>query len=215
MARGLPLGLVVGMFGVVFGALAAATPPVGAVPAVVMSAITFAGSAQFAAVSVLAEGGQTLAAAAAAVLLNLRYVPIGVSVAPYLRGAWWRRLFVAQLIVDESWAVASRPGGRYDIPVLAGVGVVLWLAWLGGTVLGVLGGRALGDPAALGLDAAFPALFLALLATHLRGRRAMLAAAAGGLLALALVPFAAPGVPIVAAGLAALLGLRSSSEPGP
>jgi predicted branched-subunit amino acid permease len=201
------------MFGVVFGALAAAMQPVGAIPAVVMSAITFAGSAQFAAVSVLAEGGQTLAAAAAAVLLNLRYVPIGVSVAPYLLGAWWRRLLVSQLIVDESWAVASRPGGRYDIPVLAGVGVVLWLAWVGGTVIGVIGGRALGDPAALGLDAAFPALFLALLAAHLRGRRSMLAAAAGGLLALALVPFAPPGVPIVAAGFAALLGLRSSPEP--
>jgi len=211
-ARGLPLALVVGMFGVVFGALAIATEPMGAIPAVVMSVITFAGSAQFAAVSVLAEGGQTLPAAAAAVMLNLRYVPIGVTVAPYLRGAWWRRLLVSQLIVDESWAVAARPGGRYDIPVLAGVGVVLWLAWVGGTVVGVVGGRALGDPAALGLDAAFPALFLALLATHLRGRRSMLAAAAGGLLALALVPFVPPGVPIVAAGLAALLGLRTAPE---
>jgi predicted branched-subunit amino acid permease len=201
------------MFGVVFGALAAATDSVGPVPAVVMSAVTFAGSAQFAAVSVLAEGGQTLPAAAAAVMLNLRYVPIGATVAPYLRGAWWRRLVISQLIVDESWAVASRPGGRYDIPVLAGVGVALWLAWVGGTVIGVVGGRALGDPAALGLDAAFPALFLALIASHLRGRRSMLAAAAGGLLALVLVPFVPPGVPIVAAGLAALLGLRTSGEP--
>ncbi len=213
--RGLPLALVVGMFGVVFGALAAATQPMGAVPAVVMSAIAFAGSAQFAAVSVLAEGGQALPAAAAAVLLNLRYVPIGVTVAPYLRGAWWRRLLVSQLIVDESWAVASRPGGRYDIPVLIGVGVVLWLAWLGGTVLGVVAGRALGDPAALGLDAAFPALFLALLAAHLRGRLSLIAAALGAVVALALVPFTPPGVPIVAAGLVALIGLRAIREPEP
>jgi predicted branched-subunit amino acid permease len=212
-ARGLPLALVVGMFGVVFGALAAATDRVGAVPAVAMSVITFAGSAQFAAVSVLSEGGQTLPAAAAAIMLNLRYVPIGVTVAPYLRGAWWRRLLVSQLIVDESWAVASRAGGRYDIPVLAGVGVVLWLAWVGGTVIGVVGGRALGDPAALGLDAAFPALFLALLAAHLRGRRSVVAAVMGGGLALVLVPFVPPGVPIVAAGLAALLGLLPSREP--
>ena len=212
-ARGLPLALVVGMFGVVFGALAAATDAVGPLPAVVMSAITFAGSAQFAAVSVLAEGGQTLPAAAAAILLNLRYVPIGATVAPYLRGPWWRRLMTAQLIVDESWAVASRPGGRYDIAVLVGVGVVLWVAWLVGTIIGVVGGRALGDPAALGLDAAFPALFLALLASHLHGRRSVLAAAAGGLLALVLVPFVPPGVPIVAAGLAALLGLRAPGEP--
>jgi predicted branched-subunit amino acid permease len=214
-ARGLPLALVVGMFGVVFGALAAATEPMGAVPAVAMSVLTFAGSAQFAAVSVLAEGGQALPAAAAAVLLNLRYVPIGVTVAPYLRGPWWRRLVVSQLIVDESWAVASRSGGRYDISVLIGVGVVLWVAWVGGTVIGVVGGRALGDPAALGLDAAFPALFLALLATHLSGRLSLVAAVAGATVALALVPFTPPGVPIVAAALAALVGIGARHEPEP
>jgi predicted branched-subunit amino acid permease len=93
------------------------------------------------------------------------------------------------------------------------VGVVLWVAWVGGTVIGVVGGRALGDPAALGLDAAFPALFLALLATHMRGRLSLVAAGAGATVALALVPFAPPGVPIVAAGLAALVGLGARRDP--
>lgn len=215
VSRGLPLALVVGMFGMVFGALATATDPIGPLPAVVMSMTTFAGSAQFAAVSILAEGGQTLTAAVAAMLLNLRYVPIGITVAPFLRGAWWRRLSVAQLMVDESWAVSSWPGGRFDIPVLVGAGVVLWLAWVSGTALGVLGGRALGDPTALGLDAAFPALFLALLAGQLRGRRSLAVAVLGGGLALALVPFTPPGIPILAAGLAALLGLHAPAERRP
>ena len=96
-------------------------------------------------------------------MLNARYVPIGVSVAPFLRGGPLRRFLTAQLVVDESWAIASRGDGRFDRHRLVGAGVVLWLAWVAGTVIGVLGGEALGDPMALGLDAAFPALFLALL----------------------------------------------------
>jgi 4-azaleucine resistance transporter AzlC len=205
--RAAPFAVAVGLFGIVFGALAAATGPMGALPAVVMSATTFAGSAQFAAVSILAGGGQPLTAIVAAVLLNLRYAPIGVSVAPSLRGAWWRRLLISQLLVDESWAIAADRSGRFKIRVLIGAGVVLWLAWVAGTVLGVVGGEALGDPNRLGLDAAFPALFLALLAPQVRSRRALAAAAIGAGLSLVLVPFTPAGVPIVAASAAALLGL--------
>jgi predicted branched-subunit amino acid permease len=89
-----------------------------------------------------------------------------------------------------------------------GAGVVLWLAWVGGTVIGVIGGEALGDPAALGLDAAFPALFLALLWPQLSSRRAVAAALLGAGIAVALVPFAPAGVPIIAAATAALVGWR-------
>ena len=85
--------------------------------------------------------------------------------------------------------------------------MILWLAWVAGTIIGVVGGEALGDPAALGLDAAFPALFLALLVMQLDSRRAVTAALLGGAIALALVPFTPPGVPIIAAAAAALIGL--------
>jgi 4-azaleucine resistance transporter AzlC len=202
----LPLAVAVGLFGVSFGVLADAEAGMGATATVAMSITTFGGSAQFAAASVLAGGGPPVAAIVAAVLLNLRYLPIGISVASAIRGSWLRRLLTAQVVVDESWAIAARGGGRFSTNLLLGAGITLWLAWVGGTVVGVIGGAALGDPAALGLDAAFPALFLALLVGQLRSRTAAGVAAAGALVSLALVPFVPPGVPIVAAGLTALVG---------
>ena len=202
-----PLAIAVGLFGVSFGVLSTSTGGMGALPAIVMSATTFAGSAQFAAAAIVGGAGQPVAAIAAALLLNTRYLPIGVSVAPYLPGGPLRRFLQAQLVVDESWAIAASGDGRFDAHRLIGAGVVLWLAWVAGTVVGVIGGEALGDPAALGLDAAFPALFLALLVPQLGGRRAAIAAACGALIALALVPITPAGVPIIAAAAAALIGL--------
>ncbi len=92
--------------------------------------------------------------------------------------------------------------------MLIGAGMVLYTSWVGGTAVGAIGGEALGDPASLGLDAAFPALFLALLIPQLRGRRSVQAAVLGATIALVLTPVAPAGVPIVAAGAACLLGLR-------
>jgi 4-azaleucine resistance transporter AzlC len=202
-----PLGIAVGLFGVSFGVLSATSGGMGALPAIVMSATTFAGSAQFAAASVLSSGGQPLAAIAAALLLNARYLPIGVSVAPYLTGGPVRRFLQAQLVVDESWAIAAQGEGRFDSSRLVGAGIVLWLCWVGGTIIGAIGGEALGDPTVLGLDAAFPALFLALLVGQLGSRLAVVAALLGAGIAVLLVPFTPPGVPIIAAALAALIGL--------
>ncbi len=205
-----PLAVAVGIFGVSFGVLGVSAGGMGALPALVMSVTTFAGSAQFAAASVLAGGGGPVAAITAAVLLNLRYGPIGVSVARFLPRDRWRRLAASQLVVDESWAIASRGDGRYDPHRLLGAGVLLYAVWVGGTLMGVIGGEALGDPETLGLDAAFPALFLALLVGQLRGRGTVpvLVALLGAAIAIALIPVAPPGVPIIAAALAALVGLR-------
>ena len=203
----LPLAVAVGLFGVSFGVLSASSGGMGLLPALVMSATTFAGSAQFAVASVLGSGGSPAAAVAAALLLNARYLPIGISVARFLTGPTPIRFLKSQLVVDESWAIASQGGGRFDAGRLIGAGLVLWMAWVGGTLIGAVGGEALGDPAALGLDAAFPALFLALLVTQLRSRQAVLAAVLGAAVSLALVPFAPPGVPIVAAAAGALIGL--------
>jgi 4-azaleucine resistance transporter AzlC len=200
-----PLAVAVVAFGASFGILAR-DAGMGVVAPIVMSLTTFAGSAQFAVASVLESGGALAAAIVAAVLLNLRYVAIGVSVAPALRGPAPRRVAEAQLAVDESWAVASRRG-RVDRGRLLGAGCVLMASWLAGTVAGTLGGSALGDPADYGLDAMFPALFLALLVNQLDGRRARVAALAGGLIALALTPVAPPGLPIVAAALGAVIAL--------
>jgi 4-azaleucine resistance transporter AzlC len=200
-----PIAIAVLAFGATFGVLARAAE-MGIAAPLVMSATTFAGSAQFAAVSILGAAGGSAAAIAAALLLNARYVPIGVSVAPGFSGGTLRRLLGAQLVVDESWAIASRR--NFDFRVLAGAGLVLYLAWNAGTAIGVLGGGALGDPLRLGLDAAFPALFLALLVPQVRTTQALAAALLAAAIALALIPFAAPGIPIVAASVACLLGWR-------
>jgi predicted branched-subunit amino acid permease len=184
----------------------------GRVAPVVMSLTTFAGSAQFAATSVLGAGGSAAAAIAAAVLLNARYGPIGVTVAPWLHGSAASRFVHAQLIVDESWAVASEGGGRWNRRVLVAAGLGIYVAWVVGTIAGVTFGDVLGDPERLGLDAAFPALFLALLWPQLGGPRQNQAALIGAAIALALTPITPPGVPIVLAAGACLLGLRDAGS---
>ena len=203
----LAVAATVWFFGASFGLVARAAG-MGVLAPLVMSATTFAGSAQFAVSSILGAGGGAAAAIAAAVLLNARYAPISISVAPLFHGRLPRRLLESQLIVDESWALASRGAGRFDRRILLGAGLLLYVSWLSGTAVGVLAGEALGNPKDLGLDGAFPALFLALLAPQLRAPRAALAAAAGGIIALALIPVTPAGTPIVAASAACLLGLR-------
>ncbi|MEP6476664.1 MAG: AzlC family ABC transporter permease [Actinomycetota bacterium] len=209
-----PLAVVVGGFGISFGVLARAAG-MGIAAPIAMSMTTFAGSAQFAAVSIREAGGTVATAVMAAILLNSRYVPIGLSVAPSLQGSRLPRFFRAQLVVDESWALASEDDGRFDPGVLLGAGLTLYVAWVAGTALGVVFGDILGDPAALGLDAAFPALFLALLAPQLRSGSARGAASVGAAVALALIPFAPPGVPIVCASVGCLLGLRGGPAEAP
>ena len=105
-------------------------------------------------------------------------------------------------------AIGHLGRGRFDAARILGAGTVLWCTWVGSTTVGVVAGDLLGDPRRLGLDAAFPALFLALLASQVEGRRGLVAALCVGAIALALVPFAPVGVPIVAAAAACLLGLH-------
>ena len=192
-------------FSASFGVLAHAAG-MSRVAAIVMSTTTFAGSAQVAVVSILGTGGSVVAAVAAALLLNARYGAIGVSVGAHFRGGVVRRILESQLIVDESWALTVRADGSVDRAALVGAGGALWLVWVSGTALGAF--VSLGDPSKLGLDGAFPALFLALLWPQLRTRVARVAAALGAVIAFALIPLTPAGVPVIAAALACLLGWR-------
>jgi 4-azaleucine resistance transporter AzlC len=203
-----PISVAAAAFALSFGVLARSAG-MGWVAPLVMSATTFAGSAQFAVVSVLAGAGSAAAAIAAAVMLNARYAPIGISIASAFRGPAPKRLVQSQLIVDESWAMTLRRKGGFDVHVFLGAGAVLYLSWNAGTLIGLLLGDVIGNPNELGLDAAFPALFLALLVPQLRGRRALSAALLGAGLALVLIPFCPAGVPIVAGAAAALVGWGS------
>ena len=177
-----------------------------ALAAVVMSAVVFAGSAQFAAVAILGAGGGVLAAVGAAALMSSRFVPMGYALGPSLRGSRLRRAIEGQAVVDTSWAMASRGDGTFDREYLFGHTGVQYVAWVLGTVAGVVIPSL--DARALGLDAVFPAFFLAVLAGELRTRKRMGVAGAGAVIALLLVPVAPPGVPVLVASTAALVGLR-------
>ena len=183
-----------------------------ALAAVVMSAVVFAGSAQFAAIGILGAGGGVGAAAVAAALMNSRFVPMGFAVGPSLRGSRLRRAVEGQAVVDSSWAMAARGDGSFDRSYLFGHTGTQYVAWVTGTAVGVLvpGLHA----RALGLDAVFPAFFLVLLAGELADRRKAGVALAGAAVALALVPVAPPGVPVLVAASVALVGLRPPRPTG-
>jgi 4-azaleucine resistance transporter AzlC len=204
--RGLPFGVAVFAIAVSFGVLA--RPVMGAVAPIVMSIVVFSGAAQFGALAILAAGGGTGAAIAAGVLLNARYLAMGLALAPSLRGRPLSRAAFALAVVDASWAAASNRDGTFDPWYMVGATVPQYPAWVLGTVVGVLAGSALGDPRALGLDALFPAFFVGLLFEEMRGRRKLAAAGGGAGIALALTPLAPPGLPILAAAMAALAASR-------
>jgi 4-azaleucine resistance transporter AzlC len=200
-----PIASAIFVFGISFGVLAvAARLPAWSV--VLMSVLVFAGSAQFAALGVIAAGGGVLTAIFAGALLNLRFVATGIAVAPSLPGGRLLRAVLAQLSIDESYALSARAGapGRPDGKTLLISGASFYAVWVVGTSLGALLGPVLGDPKRLGLDAAFPAGFIALLWPMLSGRHAVRCAIGGVLAALALAPFTPPGVPLAGA---AVIGL--------
>jgi 4-azaleucine resistance transporter AzlC len=191
--------------GASFGVLA--QPVMGAPAAIAMSILVFAGAAQFASVTVLAASGGVASAVSAGLLINARFLPMGLALAPALRGGPVRRAAEAQAMVDASWALAQRGGGRFNREVMLGATIPQAACWWTGTALGALGGSLIGDPAALGLDAMFPAFYLALLVQEMDLRATGASALLGAAIALVLVPFAPPGIPVVAASAAALLGL--------
>ena len=203
---GLPFVLPTLALGVSFGVLA--EPVMGEVAPVVMSVVVFAGAAQFASLSVLAAAGGPGAAILAGLLMNARFLPMGFAIAPSLRGRALKRAAQGQAVVDASWAIARRPDGTFDRGVLLGATIPQAIGWMGGTLIGVLGGSALADPEKFGIDAIFPAFYLALLWEEGGSRRGLAAALVGGAITLSLMSFVPAGLAVIAASLAALIGLR-------
>jgi 4-azaleucine resistance transporter AzlC len=214
---GLPYAAVGFLLSLSFGVLAVQagfTVP----QAVVTSALVFAGSAQFAALAIVSGGGGIGAALSAATLMHSRFLAMGIALAPSLPGGPLRRAAEGQAVVDSSWALANRGDGTFDRSLMIGTTVPQYASWFAGTVVGALVGDVMGDPDRYGLDVLFPTFFIALLIAEMRQPRARVAAVAGAGIALALVPFAPAGIPVLAAGAAALLGLapaRSDEEPEP
>ncbi|MBW3619654.1 MAG: AzlC family ABC transporter permease [Actinobacteria bacterium] len=190
-----------------FGVLSTAAG-IGLAQTIALSLLTFTGASQFAVVGVLAGGGTVAAALGSALLLAARNGAYGLALSPSLGGGLTRRLAAAHLVIDESTAMAV---GQEDAAHTEGAfwatGLSVFVFWNLGTVIGALGGQVIGDPAALGLDIAFPAGFLALLVPLLRGRGGRLAAASGALVAAVALPFTPPGVPILLATVGIVPGL--------
>jgi 4-azaleucine resistance transporter AzlC len=193
------------LIGVSFGVKAVAEGW-GLATAVAMSLLTFSGAAQIAVLGVLSAGGSVSAAVAAGLLVNLRFLSIGVAIGPSIRGGLARRALIGQAIVDASLTMARVTGGRYSARRLLGSTAPQWLGWQLGTLAGALAGTHLGDTARFGIDALFPAFFLVLLLRELGDRRSRATAGAAALIALGLLAVAPPGVPVIVACSAVAVG---------
>ncbi|GAA0588722.1 AzlC family ABC transporter permease [Streptomyces crystallinus] len=204
-----PFTVAIFAFGISFGVLAKGAG-FGALGATSMSGLVFVGSSQFAAVSVIVNGGGWAAAAVAGTLLNLRYLVMGFAILPALRGGRARRAVESQLVIEESWAIASDADGRFDRTRLLSSGVVLWLGWVLGTLLGAIGPFKAVDVLNYGLDAVSPVLFFLLLAPHLGTPRKRAAAATAAVCAAALT---AAGLPDTAIAVACLIAVVWTARP--
>lgn len=178
---------------------------------IALSALVFAGGSQFAAVGVVLSGGGVLAAVATGLVLNARLLPFGFTVADVLDGPRWRRLLGAQLITDETAAFVLQQGEpRRRRAAFWLCGIALYVVWNLSVLLGAGAGGLIGDTDALGLDAAFPAVLLALVLPSLTDRRTRTAAVVGAVVAVAAAPFVPTGLPV----LLALVGLLFAGRPG-
>jgi 4-azaleucine resistance transporter AzlC len=198
-----------GVVGASFGAVAVSGGQAPWVP-VAMSLLVFAGGAQFAALGVVLAGGSPIAAVVAGLVLNARLLPFGFAVAEVLGGRLPVRLLGTHVMVDESvaFAVAQRDLPRRRAAFWTS-GVLLFVVWNLGVLVGVLAGRMIGDPGALGLDAASPVVLLALVLPSLRDPRTLRAALLGAAIALAATPILPPGIPVALALLGLVLVVRS------
>jgi 4-azaleucine resistance transporter AzlC len=198
------IGLYAMAFGASFGAISVGSGlTVG--QTMVLSLVMFTGASQFAFVGVAASGGSPFAAVPAALLLGVRNAFYGVPVSEILHPRGLARLWTAHFVIDETTAMAiSQATPQAKRYAFWATGLILFSLWQLGSLAGALVGRAV-NPADIGLDAA-PAVFLALLWPMLRRTEARWVALGGALLALALVPIAPPGVPVVASAIVALVG---------
>ena len=203
----LTLGFAVGVFAISFG-VGAVSAGASVAQTCVMSLLVFTGATQFSAISVIGAGGSTASALGGALLLAARNGVYGLTMARRLPGSLGRRLVAAQLTIDESTAMSAAqtdPVAQRTAFWITGCSVYVF--WNVGTLVGALAGRAI-DPRTFGLDAAFPAAYVAMLWPLLGDGRGRLAAMLGAVICVTLIPFVPVGIPILCAALAVLIGVR-------
>lgn len=210
----LGVGAATGAYGVSFGAIAVASG-FSVAQSCALSLLVFTGASQFALVGVVASGGAPLSGAATALLLGSRNTLYGLKLAGLLRLRGAGRFAAAQLVIDESTAMALKPRDVRNARLgFFAAGIAVFVLWNLATFAGALGGQAIGDPKTFGLDAAVPAAFLALLWPRLDSARTRITGTAASAVALSLVPLIRPGLPIIAAaGVALLAATLPAPEP--
>ncbi len=202
----LSVSFTVGLYGTAFGAAGVAAG-FSILQTCLLSLLTFSGASQFAVVGVLGAGGSAISGIATASLLGIRNGLYGLRMAPILKVRGVKRVVAAQITIDESTGVAIGPedlgsGAMNHGFWLTGFGVYFF--WNLFTLAGAFGAQAMGDPSAWGLDAAVPAAFLGLVWPRLHGNFERALAVSAVLLSLALTPFVAAGIPIIATALLAV-----------
>ena len=211
LSAGLTLSTAVGIFAIAYGVLAVSAGA-SVLQTCALSIFTFTGASQLSAVGVIATGGSASAAVGGALMLAARNAIYGLALAPSFAGSLGKRLVTAQFVIDETTAMAT---AQNDMKLrhfaFWWTAIPLFSMWNLGTLLGALLGSAI-DPQAFGLDVAFSAAFVAMLAPHLRRKRGRQAAVLGAAICLALIPFVPVGLPILASGLAIIIGVRPDEE---
>ena len=206
-SQSLGVSLTVGAYGLAFGA-ASISAGFSVLQTCLLSLITVSGASQFARVGVVGAGGTALSAIATAALLGVRNMLYGLRMAPLVKAKGFKRVVAAQVTIDESTGVALSQEKLGEKAMLQGfwlTGIGVYIFWNLFTFAGAFGAQAIGDPAAWGLDAAVPAAFLGLLWPRLESKTDRIVAVSAIALSLALSPFVAAGIPIIATTLLALI----------
>jgi len=197
----------VGLYGAAFGA-ASISAGLDLLQTVALSSILFSGASQFAIVGVIGSGGGAIAAILASALLGIRNGFYALRMAPLLEVQGLRRLIAAHITIDEATAVALAQDQEDRNSVRKGfwfTGIGVFIFWNLFTIVGALSASILEDPSKWGLDSAVPAAFLALLWPQLTSKRLRIIALLAMVMALALSPFLAAGLPIISVVLIALI----------
>ncbi len=218
----LGIGIATGAYALSFGAISVASG-LSVLQTQTLSLFMFTGASQFAFVGVVGAGGGAVIAVVTALLLGARNSLYALSLGPILTPRKKEIPYTALLTIDESTAMALRynESKKASRRAFFATGISVYVFWNIGTALGSLGASALSDPGMLGLDAAIPAGFLALLWPRLTGgsssenRKMWAVAVASAAVAMVLIPFLRPGLPVLFSALVAVAAslLWSKSAP--
>jgi predicted branched-subunit amino acid permease len=208
------IGIATGAYALSFGAIATSNG-LSVLQTCFLSLAMFTGASQYALVSVLGAGGSAMTAAATALLLGTRNVLYGLRLSSLLQVRGLRKLAAAQLVIDESTAMSlGRESARANRLGFWATGISVYVLWNLGTFIGAVGAQVLSNPRAVGLDAAAPAAFLALLAPRVRSRSSIAIAVAAAAVAMAFVQILPVGGPVLVAALVAIVvGAVTRSTP--